>query len=49
MNTVCSSKEPRFNSQHPYGSSKWFITPTPGDPIPSYREKRASKTPMHTK
>jgi hypothetical protein len=28
-NTVCSSKGPRFNSQHPHGSLKLSVTPVP--------------------
>ena len=33
--TGCSSRGPRFNSQHPHGSSQVSVTPVPGDLIPS--------------
>ena len=45
--TGCSSRRPRFNSHHPYGSSHGSVTPVLGDPIPSHIH--ASKTPIHIK
>jgi hypothetical protein len=30
-NTVCSSRGPRFNSQHPHSGSQLLMTPVPGD------------------
>lgn len=30
--TGCSSKAPRFNSQHPLGGSQVSVTPLPEDP-----------------
>ena len=32
--TDYSSRGPRFNSQHPHGSSQLSVTPVPGDPTP---------------
>ena len=33
--TGCSSIGPRFDSQHPHGSSQQSVTPVPRDLIPS--------------
>jgi hypothetical protein len=43
----CSSRGPRFNSQHPHGSSKLSATPIPGNLTPSHRH--TGKTSMHIK
>jgi hypothetical protein len=59
--TVCSSRGPRFNFQHPYGSnSQAPATPVSGDLKPSsglcgyqackwYTDIQACKTPIHIK
>jgi hypothetical protein len=33
--TGCSSRGPRFNSQHPYNGSQISVTPVPGNITPS--------------
>ena len=35
--TDCSSRGPRFNSQHPHNSTYLSVTPVPGDLTPSHR------------
>ena len=35
--TVCPSRGPRFNSQHPHGSSQLSVNPVPGSLTPSHR------------
>ena len=35
--TGYSSRGPRFNSQHPLGSSQQSVTPVPGDLTPSHQ------------
>jgi hypothetical protein len=34
--TDCSSRGPRFNSQHLHGSSQLSVTPVSGDLVPSH-------------
>ena len=45
--TGCFSRVPRFNSQHPHGSSQLSLTPVPGDPTPSLRHACRSNTNDH--
>jgi hypothetical protein len=40
----CSSKGPRFNSQHAHGSSPKSVTSVPGDMLPSYRHTGRQNT-----
>ena len=47
MSTGCSSKGPRFNSQHPHGSSQLSVTPVPGDLTPSHRHTSGQNTNVH--
>ena len=35
--TDCSSRRPRFNSQHPHGSSQLSVTPVPGNLTPLHQ------------
>jgi len=48
-NTVCSSRGPEFNSQHPHGSSQPSVTPLPGDPTPLHRYTCRQNTTAHKK
>ena len=43
----CSSRGPRFNSQHPHGSSYLPVILVPGNPTPSH--VYAGKIPIHIK
>lgn len=47
--TGCSSREPRFNSQHPHRRPQLSITPLPGDLTPSYRHTCRQNTNVHFK
>ena len=43
--TGCSSQGPKFNFQHPHGSSQLSPTPVPGNPTPLHRH-RCRQTPI---
>jgi hypothetical protein len=43
----CSSKGPRFNSQHPHGSLQISVTPVPGDLTPSHTCASSQNTSIH--
>ena len=45
--TGCSSRGPRFNSQHSHGSSQLFVTPVPGDLTSSHRHTCKPNTNAH--
>jgi hypothetical protein len=45
--TGCSSRGPRFNSQHPHGSSQLTVTPALEDLTPSHIH--VVKSPKHKK
>jgi hypothetical protein len=45
--TGCSSRGPHFNSQHPHDGSQLYVTPVPGDPIPSHRQTYRQNTNVH--
>lgn len=46
-NTDCSSKGPKFNCQHPHGTSQLCLAPVLGDMMPTYRHTCTCNTNAH--
>lgn len=46
--TVCCSRGPGFNSQHPHGNKQLLVTPVPGEPTPSFGTAYMWFTDIHT-